>query len=407
MGDRRPAKETEPRAAACCLFIWSMRNEAQRLRTFWRWPATSPVSPRDLAKAGFFYIGPRDEVRCFCCSGVLKDWAPGDNPVAEHQKFFPSCKFICGEAVGNQEMQPPQEATDTVDGQVVSLLQGVESEEAALPCQPEYPAMVTEEARLLTFQSWPRYPAMHHQALARAGFFYTGQGGVMRCFYCNGGLRNWQIESDPWWEHAKLFPECEFLLRSRGRDFVSSVQQSLSNTQFPRDSRGQTEQNPPASQETLRSLVNQALRYLDEFLMMCNVIKMGFDIVSVCRVVQNKYLRTGTSYMSESELIADLLQAGREESRDAAQGDAEASSSREEMQSVQQREESDEPRLSAEEQLRRLLEERVCKVCLDKDVSVVFVPCGHLVACRECAFNLTLCPVCRAVIQNRVRTFMS
>lgn len=67
----------------------------------------------------------------------------------------------------------------------------------------------------------------------------------------------------------------------------------------------------------------------------------------------------------------------------------------------------DEPQLSTEEQLRRLQEERMCKVCMDKDVSVVFVPCGHLVACGECALNLRLCPICRAVIQGSVRAFMS
>ncbi|XP_061217271.1 baculoviral IAP repeat-containing protein 7 [Neopsephotus bourkii] len=358
MGDRRPAKETVPRDASCHLFKRSMRNEARRLGTFRQWPSTSPVSAQDLAKAGFFYVGPRDEVRCFCCSGILKDWAPGDCPMAEHRKFFPSCKFVCGEAVGNQEMLPLQETIDTVDGQVVSLLQGMDSEEAALPHEPEYPAMVTEEARLLTFQNCPQYCAVYCRALARAGFFYTGQDGIVRCFCCNGGVRNWQIESDPWQEHARLFPGCEFLLQSRGRDFVSSVQESLSNTQVP-----------------------------------------------------NKHMMTGASYVSGSELTADVLQEVRvksssAESRGAAQGDAEASSSREEMQSVQQRE-SDEFRLSMEKQLQRLQEERMCKVCLDKDASVVFVPCGHLVACRECAFNLRKCPICRAVIQDRVRTFMS
>lgn len=63
--------------------------------------------------------------------------------------------------------------------------------------------------------------------------------------------------------------------------------------------------------------------------------------------------------------------------------------------------------LSTEEQLRRLQEERTCKVCMDRAVSVVFVPCGHLVACGECALNLRLCPICRAVIRESVRTFMS
>uniref|UniRef100_A0A452VB56 RING-type E3 ubiquitin transferase n=1 Tax=Ursus maritimus TaxID=29073 RepID=A0A452VB56_URSMA len=60
----------------------------------------------------------------------------------------------------------------------------------------------------------------------------------------------------------------------------------------------------------------------------------------------------------------------------------------------------------AQEQLRRLREERTCKVCLDRAVGTVFVPCGHLV-CAECAPALRLCPICRAPIRSRVRTFLS
>ncbi|NWY55728.1 BIR7B protein, partial [Chionis minor] len=299
MGDVTPAEEVELRAASCQLFESSMRNEARRLRTFQQWPGTSPVSARDLVKAGFFFVGPRDEVQCFCCGGVLKDWGPGDCPIAEHLKFFPSCKFICGEDVGNQETLPLQEIFDTVDGQLLSLLQGIDSEETALPNAPEYPEMVTEEMRLTTFRTWPQYTDMHPEQLARAGFFYTGQDDVVRCFYCDGGVRNWSYGDDPWREHAKWYPGCEFLLQSRGREFVSSVQESFSST-----------------------------------------------------------------LLSPSGM-------------------------------------------STEEQLRRLQEERMCKVCMDRDVAVVFVPCGHLVACGDCALNLRLCPICRAVIRGSVRTFMS
>lgn len=60
----------------------------------------------------------------------------------------------------------------------------------------------------------------------------------------------------------------------------------------------------------------------------------------------------------------------------------------------------------AEEQLRRLREERTCKVCLDQAVSVVFVPCGHLI-CASCAPSLQLCPLCRAPVRSCVRTFLS
>ncbi|NXR35912.1 BIR7B protein, partial [Zosterops hypoxanthus] len=299
MGDAAPAGQPEPRGARCQLFDPGMRSVARRMRTFQQWPRSAPVSARDLAEAGFFYLGPRDEVQCFCCGGVLKDWRPGDCPIIEHLNFFPSCKYLRGKDVGKEEMLSLQEIFDTVDGQFLSVLQGIVSEDTALPNEPEYPEMVTEEMRLSTFENWPQNSNMHPEQLARAGFFYTGQGDVVRCFYCDGGVRSWSIGDDPWREHAKWYPECEFLLHSRGREFVSSVQATFSTT-----------------------------------------------------------------------LLAPS-------------------------------------QLSTEEQLRRLQEERMCKVCMDKDVSVVFVPCGHLVACEECALNLRLCPICRAVIRGSVRAFMS
>ncbi|NWY39020.1 BIR7B protein, partial [Sylvia atricapilla] len=299
MGDAAPARQPEPRAARCQLFDPSMRSVARRMRTFLLWPRTAPVSARDLAEAGFFYVGPRDEVQCFCCGGVLKDWRPGDCPIIEHLNFFPSCKYLRGKDVGKEEMLSLQEIFDTVDGQFLSVLQGIVSEDTALPNEPEYPEMVAEEMRLSTFENWPQNSIMHPEQLARAGFFYTGRGDVVRCFYCDGGVRSWSFGDDPWREHAKWYPECEFVLHSRGREFVSSVQETFSTT-----------------------------------------------------------------------LLAPS-------------------------------------QLSTEEQLRRLQEERMCKVCMDKDVSVVFVPCGHLVACEECAPNLRLCPICRAVIRGSVRAFMS
>ncbi|KAJ7417498.1 baculoviral IAP repeat-containing protein 7 isoform X1 [Willisornis vidua] len=225
-----------------------MRSMARRLRTFRRWPRTSPVSARDLVEAGFFCVGPRDEVQCFCCGGVLKDWRPGDCPIIEHLNFFPSCKYICGENVGNQEMLHLQEVSDTVDGQFLSLFQ-----ETALPNDPEYPEMVTEEMRLSTFQNWPQNSHISPEQLARAGFFYTGsppglaehevsqgsnnllislsgRGDVVRCFYCDGGVSSWSFGDDPWREHAKWHPECEFLLQSKGRQFVSTAQETFSTT---------------------------------------------------------------------------------------------------------------------------------------------------------------------------------
>jgi len=55
------------------------------------------------------------------------------------------------------------------------------------------------------------------------------------------------------------------------------------------------------------------------------------------------------------------------------------------------------------EENRRLREARTCKVCMDREVNTVFVPCGHLVCCSYCALIQLLCPVCEKCIVENIR----
>ena len=48
-----------------------------------------------------------------------------------------------------------------------------------------------------------------------------------------------------------------------------------------------------------------------------------------------------------------------------------------------------------------------CKVCLDNNIDSVFLPCGHLVVCTNCAPSLDMCPVCRRKINETIKVFMS
>ena len=45
---------------------------------------------------------------------------------------------------------------------------------------------------------------------------------------------------------------------------------------------------------------------------------------------------------------------------------------------------------------------RSCKVCMDREIDTVFIPCGHLCTCAVCyEINaLTECPLCRRGIQR-------
>ena len=63
--------------------------------------------------------------------------------------------------------------------------------------------------------------------------------------------------------------------------------------------------------------------------------------------------------------------------------------------------------LDAENKLKDMDEARACKICMDQDVCIAFIPCGHLVTCSECASKCMICPMCRKPIQSQLKTFMS
>ena len=48
----------------------------------------------------------------------------------------------------------------------------------------------------------------------------------------------------------------------------------------------------------------------------------------------------------------------------------------------------------------------LCKICLDLEASIAFLPCGHLVCCENCALAMRKCPMCRAGVKGTVKTVL-
>ncbi|KAM8821248.1 baculoviral IAP repeat-containing protein 2 [Eudromia elegans] len=440
----------------------SMSTEDVRLRTFHSWPLTF-LSPTDLAKAGFYYLGTADKVACFTCGGQLSNWEPKDNALSEHQRHFPSCPFV--ENLSREQ----------------------------LSFNVSNVSMQTHEARVKTFINWPTRIPVKPKQLADAGFYYVGRNDDVKCFCCDGGLRCWESGDNPWIEHAKWFPRCEYLLHVKGREFVSEIQ-----ARFPH----LLEQLLSTSDTSIDENLDPPIIHFEpgenrsEDAIMMNtpvvkaVLEMGFSRRLIKQTVQSKILATGENYKTVNDLVSDLFTAEdekREEEKERqseevasddlslirknrmalfqrltcvfpilssllaakvitdlehdvikqktqtplqarelidmvlVKGNAAASIFRNCLRdsdpilyrdlfvekSVKYVPTEDVSGLPMEEQLRRLQEERTCKVCMDKEVSIVFIPCGHLVVCKECAPSLRKCPICRGTIKGTVRTFLS
>ncbi|KAH3712509.1 hypothetical protein DPMN_072260 [Dreissena polymorpha] len=88
----------------------------------------------------------------------------------------------------------------------------------------KFPLYATLPLRIASFSSVVL--RVSTQLLSVAGFFLVSNEGedATRCFHCGIGLRNWSQDDDPWVEHARFSPNCDFLLNMKGQEFVDLVQ---------------------------------------------------------------------------------------------------------------------------------------------------------------------------------------
>ena len=89
--------------------------------------------------------------------------------------------------------------------------------------KPRYPTYASPQVRISSYQGWPSYLDQTPRDMGMAGFFYAGYNDFTRCFFCGGGLRNWEAGDNPWVEHARWFPQCAFLKQNKGEQFIKAV----------------------------------------------------------------------------------------------------------------------------------------------------------------------------------------
>ena len=59
-----------------------------------RWPPDVPIPADELARAGWYFTGIRDRVKCPWCHGCVYNWVDGDTALGEHKRHYPQCQFV-------------------------------------------------------------------------------------------------------------------------------------------------------------------------------------------------------------------------------------------------------------------------------------------------------------------------
>merc|ERR1719410_3297084 len=237
--------------------------------------------------------------------------------MTEHRNLFPLCPFVLGFEVGNIPLgaEPASAAAssagrdetgirwNTPHTEPNSVAEKGESMGILKHSGPLHPQYATLEARLRTFREWP--PALRQQPkdLADAGFYYIGLSDQVKCFYCDGGLRNWQSEDEPWKEHARWFDKCVFVRLVKGDEYIKDcvLERPPEKAGVPiQGSRVVTEQE-------IRTAMSQAI--------VKQVLSMGIDHSRVKMAIKKRLENSGNTFDNTESLISAAFSVQRNQER--------------------------------------------------------------------------------------------
>ncbi|OPL32917.1 inhibitor of apoptosis, partial [Mytilus galloprovincialis] len=291
---------------------------------------------------------------------------------------------------------------------------------------PRYPNYAALQVRISSFQGWPSYLDQTPKQMATAGFLFAGYQDYTRCFFCGGGLRNWEAGDDPWVEHARWFPKCSYLRQNKGDRFIKAVQdkheqlnkeESKKSDQITSFQTTETTQNGSNLLSHRNPQQSSSPSYLDTAAAM-SVLEMGYTQEQVLRVIQQLLRDKPDGTYTATDIMSILLENDQPnvDSTNAVRHDTSANDLS--LNATSQGNNIPEPLInnlsesnlddaeSLIEENRQLRDQRLCKICLELDASIAFLPCGHLVSCSDCAPALRRCPMCRAFVKGTVKTFL-
>ena len=233
-----------------------------------------------------------------------------------------------------------------------------------------------------------------------AGFYYLGDRDRVKCYYCNGGLQNWEKNDVNSHEHAKWYPLCEYLLRRQGVHFVKSVIKKYTNLKRPNIT------NPTKADEArpLLEYLKKKISIAPSFVVpvedprkktnlqkpeiekeMKNgkdvqiAISLGLDKKKIEYVLSKQYEKHGKNFASLHDLRNKLLDTSEIKTPSK--------------------------QIKITQVCKQLIEDAQCVVCCKEDRCVLFMPCGYLSCCGSCSQLRANCAICQEQICRKIKTY--
>ncbi|KAK3594450.1 hypothetical protein CHS0354_015449 [Potamilus streckersoni] len=148
-----------------------------------------------------------------------------------------------------------------------------------------------------------------------------------------------------------------------------------------------------------------------------SVMQTGYDYKMVQRAIERLLMIEGIENLTGEKIVGAIFSIEEEEeemnSLHASRGD-EISANEIDGHETECGASGGEPsadKKSAQERLMREYQElrnaTLCKICHNNIISVVFLPCGHLLTCVNCAPQVKACPICRSLVRATAKAYFN
>jgi len=235
----------------------------------------------------------------------------------------------------------------------------------------------------------------------------------VKCYYCDGGLCNWKNNDDPWVEHAHWFPDCHFVILNKGLSFVESCKNTVHQE-------GPIRSYPIAEDALAKKAVDSWMKSTI-VVQLLDIHSYPADIVRTVLHKRWQDRQTFFEHFSELQTAVEeatsgyinllvmhvLIKCYLFRMNEIPISDSEEKETKSSKASWISPSSPPLAFTSLSSSNGSYGDEMLCKICLDKKVGVLFLPCGHLVACTQCALGVTDCPICRKHIDGTVRTLFT
>lgn len=304
-------------------------------------------------------------------------------------------------------------------------------------------------SRLQTYNNWPK-PEVSKINLAKAGFIYTGQDDVVICPYCNVEGFRWEVADNPMADHRGWSPHCPFLRSNVDSDSTSIAR--VNQVTSPRGnqdtcglygievvpnsvpvdlqrlgiqaSRGPSYTDKVTLESRLKTFQHwpQGIKQRPAQLAEAGFFYTGFGDQTLCYSCggglqdwlekddpwEQHALWFGKCKHVNLKKGPEFVAKVKAQNQPQAYSPSNSTSTETKEESVAAAVETLSEqceKVSVQEQPGE--HKTICKICYKNELGVVFLPCGHIVACVDCAPALSTCAVCRKPLEATVRAYLS